>query len=148
MVKTCSQTKDQRSTNRSAATFWRQYWQRRFHSLRAKFTKITAKMKGQEATHKERPRAPQFILNRRDTPPGLLPVVVSPYDWCSPLSFTILPPLLGQLADPSFFVLSSSLVVLCRMPGCASYSIPDGPSERTLWWLRFPVRPDCASFHG
>ena len=28
----------------------------------------------------------------------------NPYDWCSPLSFTILPPLLGRLADPSFFV--------------------------------------------
>ena len=50
------------------------------------------------------PLAPCPHINHRDTPPGLLPVVVSPYDWCSPLSFTILPPLLGQLADPSFFV--------------------------------------------
>ena len=89
------------------------------------------------------PLAPCPHINRRDTPPGLLPVVVSPYDWCSPLSFTILPPLLGQLADPSFFVSHPR-----RMPGCASYSIPDGPSERTLRWLRFPVWPGCASFHG
>ena len=70
-------------------------------------------------------------INRRDTPPGLWPVVVSPYDWCSHFLFTTLPPLLGRLADPSFFRYpprSSSLIVLCRMLAGASFSILDGPS--------------------
>ena len=61
------------------------------------------------------------------------------YPRCSVSSLTFL----FELFPPPSF----SLVVLCRMPGCASYSIPDGPSEWTLRWLRFPVRPSCASFH-
>ena len=50
--------------------------------------------------------------------------------------------------DKRFPPPSSSLVVLCRMPGCASHSIPDVPSEWTVRWLRFSVGPSCASFHG